>query len=238
VLSDAVFVGITAEVQEGVEAGVDVSLGERVTLRATRFDQTARGLLQRVAAGMSATHVRRDRPFFGYRFENVGVIDNRGWELQASVAQGPLSLQGHLSLVDSRVQRLAEGYSGDLRPGDRMLEVPSRTLGLTANFDRGPWAASLTASRANDWMGYDRVALARDLGTAGQPLDLSGERLRGYWRAYQGVTHLGASLSRELFSRFTLTLSGDNLLGYQLGEPDNITVVPGRTFRLGVRAAF
>jgi iron complex outermembrane receptor protein len=67
---------------------------------------------------------------------------------------------------------------------------------------------------------------------------LSGEWLRGYWRPYRGVTHLDASLSRDLFSRFTLTLAGDNLLGYQLGEPDNVTVLPGRTFRIGVRAAF
>jgi iron complex outermembrane receptor protein len=238
VLSDVVLVGVSAEVQEGVEAGVDVSLGERVTLRATRFDQTARGLLQRVGSGMSEMRSRYDRPYLGYRFENVGVIDNRGWELEASVAQGPFSLQGHLSLVDSRVRRLVVGYSGDLRPGDRMLDVPARTLGLTATWDRGPWAASLTASRANDWIGYDRRALVRDLGTTGQPGELSGERLRGYWIGYEGVTHLGASLSRELFGRFTLTLSGDNLLGYQLGEPDNITVLPGRTFHLGVRVAF
>jgi hypothetical protein len=36
----------------------------------------------------------------------------------------------------------------------------------------------------------------------------------------------------------TLTLRGENLLDQQLGEPDNITVLPGRTISVGVRAAF
>jgi iron complex outermembrane receptor protein len=239
VLSEAVFVGLAPEEQEGVEVGLDVSLGESLALGATRFDQTARGLLQRVAsAGAPSVRTRHERPGFGYRFENVGVIDNRGWELQASATHGPLSLQGQLSLVDSRVRRLAEGYAGDLRPGDRVLEVPGRTLGLTAAWNQGGWLASLTASRASDWVGYDRLALARDLSVSEPATELGGERLRGYWRPYEGVTHLGASLSRELFRRFTLTVSGDNLLGYQLGEPDNVTVLPGRTLSIGVRAAF
>jgi iron complex outermembrane receptor protein len=87
-------------------------------------------------------------------------------------------------------------------------------------------------------VGYDRLALARDMSALGEGASLSGDLLRGYWRSYPGFTHLGASVSRDLFDRFTLTIAGENLLGRQLGEPDNVTVLPGRTFRLGVRAAF
>ncbi|NUR35196.1 MAG: hypothetical protein HOQ17_07970 [Gemmatimonadaceae bacterium] len=35
-----------------------------------------------------------------------------------------------------------------------------------------------------------------------------------------------------------VSLSGENLLNRQLGEPDNVTVVPGRTINLGLRTAF
>ena len=35
-----------------------------------------------------------------------------------------------------------------------------------------------------------------------------------------------------------VSLSGENLLNRQLGEPDNVTVVPGRTITLGLRTAF
>jgi iron complex outermembrane receptor protein len=33
-------------------------------------------------------------------------------------------------------------------------------------------------------------------------------------------------------------LTADNLLDRQRGEPDNLTIVPGRTLLLGLRAAF
>jgi iron complex outermembrane receptor protein len=35
-----------------------------------------------------------------------------------------------------------------------------------------------------------------------------------------------------------LNLTGENLLNYQRGEPDTMTIVPGRTITLGVRARF
>ena len=35
-----------------------------------------------------------------------------------------------------------------------------------------------------------------------------------------------------------LLLTGENLLGGQLGEPDNVTIRPGRTVTAGLRASF
>jgi hypothetical protein len=35
-----------------------------------------------------------------------------------------------------------------------------------------------------------------------------------------------------------LDISGENLLNHQRGEPDNITVVPGRTILTGLRLKF
>ena len=70
------------------------------------------------------------------------------------------------------------------------------------------------------------------------PRDLVGERLRGYWRQYDGVTRLRANVSRDLFRGLSLVVAGDNLLGQQRGEPDNATVVPGRTVTAGFKAKF
>jgi iron complex outermembrane receptor protein len=47
---------------------------------------------------------------------------------------------------------------------------------------------------------------------------------------------LRASISRNLFRGLGFTLSGENLLDRQHGEPDNITVVPGRTLSFGLKA--
>jgi hypothetical protein len=33
-------------------------------------------------------------------------------------------------------------------------------------------------------------------------------------------------------------VSGDNLLGYQRNEPDNLTITPGRTVMTGVKVKF
>lgn len=232
------------EAQEGVESGIDLLLGSALTLQLTRFDQHATGLVQRVALGRvrsqpAAPRYGGDRYRVVYALQNVGAIANRGWEAQASAALGALSLAGALSLVDSRVTRVAAGYTGDLRPGDRMLEVPARTAALTASWSGRDWTASLTARRAADWINYDRLALARvAVDSSPDAPALAGAELRSYWRRYDGVTHLRASLVHDLTRAVGLVLTADNLLDEQRGEPDNVTILPGRSFSLGVRAAF
>jgi iron complex outermembrane receptor protein len=120
-----------------------------------------------------------------------------------------------------------------------MLAVPSSTATLAAEWEGGPWLASLTAARARDWTNYDRLELARDFvaGTR-NPSEPIGVGLRRSWREYDGSTDLRATVSRQLGSRVWITAAGDNLLGGQLNEPDNATIRPGRTLTLGVRARF
>ena len=55
--------------------------------------------------------------------QNVGEISNRGWELASSLNLGALALSGGLSTVESRVRKIATGYTGDLMTGDRMLSI-------------------------------------------------------------------------------------------------------------------
>lgn len=231
---------LAPEEQAGVEAGLDLQFGRALSLQVTRFDQTASGLLQRVPRLPDApgTTLPRRRHVV-YELENVGQIENRGWEAQATASAGRLSLAGGFAQVDSRVRALAEGYTGDLRPGDRMLEVPAQTLSLTAGWAAGGWSGVLTAYRARDWINYDRLALARDLEDVRRPmLPTLGDRLRDYWRRYDGNTRLRASVELRLPRDARLLLTGENLLNHQRGEPDDITVLPGRTLSVGVRAQF
>jgi iron complex outermembrane receptor protein len=228
---------IGPEVQSGVEAGLDLILG-RTSLHVTRFDQRASGLIQTVArlSTVVSGHVPLSR--VGYEVQNVGAIANRGWEAQGNYTAGALSLIGSISFVDSRVERVAGTYRGDLRAGDRMLEVPARTLGLTTSWTAERWSSSMTVSRASDWVNYDGLALARALAAGTHPSELTGTALRSYWREYDGVTRLRGAFTRELVRGLALTLTGENLLGQQQGEPDNVTIVPGRTLTLGLRAKF
>ena len=65
-----------------------------------------------------------------------------------------------------------------------------------------------------------------------------GEALRAYWRTYEGSTRLGATASFRITDRASLSLTGSNLLNHQLGEPDNVTVVPGRSILFGLQTSF
>lgn len=222
------------ERQSGVELGADVSFGRSLSFEVTRFDQRATNLVQRVVVGDSMAGASTAT----FQLQNVGRIANRGWEMSGAATRGRLSLTGAVSFVDSRVLTVARRYSGDLREGDRTLGVPSRTASLSGAWTEPHWQFNAGLSRAFDWLGYDRVALDQATLLMGSTATLTGAQLRSFWRPYAGTTHLRATFIRELRRGLALTASGENLLDVQRGEPDNATIVPGRTVSLGIRASF
>ena len=231
---------LSPEEQSGIEAGADFFIGRFASLHATRFDQRASGLIQPVSVYSgertdSMPHYRR----IAYQLQNVGEITNRGWELSGNLTGGPWSLGATFSQVDSRVRRLASRYTGDLRPGDRMLEVPAHTYGMNAGYNRGRLSLSWSLSRASDWINYDRLALLSAFASEENAIQgFVGPELRSYWRTYDGVTRLGGRIGVTLGRGMSFTLDGENLLDEQRGEPDNITVLPGRTLSVGLRVRF
>jgi iron complex outermembrane receptor protein len=244
--------GLAPEEQAGIETGLDIYVGKSFGVQVTRFDQLASGLIQRVAYAAPVTQSSWSSPsgyeqsqpipaedrHIGYMLQNVGEITNRGWELRGDVSVASLALSGTFSTVDSRVRQVASGYVGDLRVGDRMLEVPARTGSVSAAWMGGGWTSSIVASRSWDWIDYDRIALAGAFSNSTQAdAELVGQELRNYWLRYSGVTRLRASVGRSLYRGLSFMLSGENLLNRQHGEPDNITVVPGRSVSLGLRAS-
>jgi iron complex outermembrane receptor protein len=231
------------EEQSGIEGGIDLLFGSRAGVHVTRFDQLAFGLIQDVMV-VDSSGPPSAPPRYWYQLQNVGRISNRGWEAQASANVGALSVSGALTTVDSRVNRLSNIYTGDLRQGDRMLGVPARTLTGTVGWTRRGFHASTTVARASDWVNYDRLAIAQcyvamlQTQSCTDAKQLDGPTLRKYWKAYDGNTRVRATTSFDLRRGVMLTLTGENLLNYQRGEPDSITIVPGRTITAGVRARF
>jgi iron complex outermembrane receptor protein len=225
------------EKQAGTELGLDVMLRRAWSMRLTRFDQRASGLIQLVAVPYDTTnrYSRRVR----YDLENVGEINNSGWELESSANISRLTLTGTMSFVDSRVERVANGYRGDLTAGDRMLQVPARTLSANATWQGRGWFASMGATRAFDWINYDELSLATAYMSGDRMAhEITGAQLRQYWRRYNGALHVRATASRDVRDLFTFEISGDNLLDYQRNEPDNLTILPGRTIMTGVKLKF
>jgi iron complex outermembrane receptor protein len=224
------------ERQSGVESGIDLFFRRALALQVTRFDQRASGLIELV--GIAPENARRPRDLIPVA-QNVGQISNRGWELQGTANYGRVSFSGTMSFVDSRVQKVAAGYTGDLIAGDRMLQVPAQTQSLGVTWNALRWRATIGASRALDWIYYDQQRLAAAADTAGVPgVDLTGPRLRQYWKHYDGGARLRASASRDFREMLTFEISAENLLNYQTGEPDDGTIIPGRTLMTGVRVRF
>lgn len=227
------------ESQSGTELGGDLLFGRALALHVTRFDQRASGLIQPVAyTSTMPTGNGRWARTVAYTLENVGAIDNHGWELQGGTQFNHLALAGTVTLVDSRVSRVARGYGGDLRVGDRMLDVPARTASLNATWNATRWSVTTGVTRAEDWIGYDRIAIGTALAEPGQERDIGGARLRNFWTNYGGVTRVRANVSYRVFGDFSALLGGENLLNVQRGSPDNGTVTAGRTLTLGVRTTF
>ena len=178
-------------------------------------------------------------PRYDYVLENLGAITNRGWEVAVRQSVGAVSIAGSMSLVQSRVSQVAPMYAGDLREGDRMLAVPARTTGLTVTWTPPRWQFQFGGAQVADWINYDRLALAGTFLRGGvSARGLSGTALRPYWLQYGEVTRLRASVTHDLTRGLSLRLIGDNLLDRQRGEPDNVTIVPGRSLSFGIAARF
>ena len=230
---------LEAEQQQGTEFGADLLIGARSSLHVTRFDQRASGLIQPVGSiGTTTTSTGRLQRTMTYTLQNVGAINNRGWELEGLTHLWAMTISGSYSYVDSRVARTAVGYRGELRPGDRMLDVPLNTLTLSAAYTHGRTTLTTTATRASNWIGYDRTAIGSALIADSLPHDLDGPLMRRYWTTYDAVTRWRASAAFRMRGDMSLVLTGDNLLNVQRGAPDNASVIAGRTLSLGIRTVF
>lgn len=231
---------LSPEEQSGIEGGVDLMLGKRATLQVTRFDQLASGLIQQVVIpDSSGAAASTNGAGLGLQYQNVGSIRNRGWESQITLRAGGLSGTMAYATVDSRVRTIASNYTGDLLPGDRTLGVPARTVSASAAWAGARWSAQIGVSRAFDWIEYDRLSLATAyVGFDRASVPLYGADLRGYWRRYGGNTRVRLAATRTFGRGITWMMTGENLLNFQRGEPDNATIVPGRMISTGLRLAY
>jgi iron complex outermembrane recepter protein len=243
----SVGIDLLPEKQVGLESGIDLYWRRNLSVQVTRFDQRASSLIQQVPTldtsvppDTSGGRIGYNRPPpYGYTLDNLGAITNRGWEFAVRQSVGAFSLAGTLSLVQSTVDQVAPGYAGDLRVGDRVLAVPARTTGLMLTWTPRRWQVQLGGTQVADWINYDRLGLAATYLRGGIPSrELTGATLRSYWTQYGEVTRLRAAVAHDLTGSLTLRLIGDNLLDRQRGEPDNLTIVPGRTLSFGVAARF
>ncbi|MBM4189003.1 MAG: TonB-dependent receptor [Gemmatimonadetes bacterium] len=212
------------ESQAGFELGADLYAGTDGYARVTYFNQLASDLIQGVVAP-AAVGVKPN-----YQFQNVGAIRNTGVEFEAGVRFGRIAIEGSYYRTRSVVERVAGRYSGFLRVGDRLPEVPGSSGSARASYRGSRMQVALGASCLGSWTGHDWAAIAEvaNQQAPGRPSS------RDYLIRYPGFVkpYLNASLdfTRQLSAYFSV----DNLTKSDEFERHNGNPPAGRSFLFGL----
>jgi outer membrane receptor protein involved in Fe transport len=223
------------EVQNGVDAGVDLDLRHgALTFEGTYFDQNADDLIGTVYLSSP------DDPTAVIQYQNVGRVNNKGVELGVGANVGPFSIHGTFSTVRSRIKSLAAGYTGDQQPGDEMLYVASRSGGGSVNFHFTPFIAAQSGKQGNIEFGLTYVGSRRSLDLLSYyRCAYLGENCQPTLRDFQEVldpfTKLRLSMSHPISRGADLFLNVENLTNKQIGEFEAVAPSRGRTLLLGIR---
>jgi outer membrane receptor protein involved in Fe transport len=216
------------ERQRGLDGGLELYFGTRGSLGVTYYNQSARDLIDLVLLGDGASPPN-------YQYQNVGRINNHGWEVEGRLGVGRLDIKGTFSTTSSTAKRLAPNYTGDYRTGDRVLDIPRTTASTTATYRAGhATALSLTWTHIGSWVQTDWVAFYGYL--------LGGEPFRGsnrdYWMMYPSIDKLSLGASQDLSQQVSAFLQADNVGNNRRFESSNINPSMGRTLTLGLRARY
>ena len=215
---------LAPERQRGVEGGIDLYFSNGPFLRVTVYDQRATDLIQQVLVRNSDTTRRT------YQFQNVGVIQNRGIEVEGGARIGAFTASASMYLPRSEVVKLAPRYSGEFQAGDQLVEVPEAAGALSLRFERDRVHAELGATVLGPWTGYDWIEVMRvELGQA-----TARDAVRDYWMRYSGVVRPYVSGAYRVSDRAQLFVRVDNPANSADYVRDNLSPRLGRFVMIGI----
>jgi len=216
------------ERQTGWDAGVEFYVGTAASFGVTYYDQEAKDLVDQVLLSTSG-------PIPQAQFQNVGKIRNKGWEFESTLTLGRLGFRATYSRPNSTVRELSPSYSGDLRSGDRLLEIPSSIARASINYtffrhtNLGVEAVRIGHWTAIDWLSYYAFILGVE------PFRGSG---RDYWMEYPTVTKINVGLSQRVTDQLTGFVQVANVGNNTRFEQKNSNIPLGRVTTVGLRAQY
>ncbi|MGH7516864.1 MAG: TonB-dependent receptor [Gemmatimonadales bacterium] len=215
------------ERQQGWDVGIDALLGDGVSLSATYYDQTAKGLIQPVQLPSESE--------LTFQNQNVGRVRNTGVEIEGTMSVGPLRLGAQYGYARARIEELAPGYAGELLVGDQTPGTPKHTAGASLTII--PYAGITVGAGlayVGSWNATDFVGLFRCFGGTSpcQPT------ARDYIIAYPGFAKLSANAGYQLTAQLSAFIAVDNLTNNHAFELDNAAPVTGRLTTVGARLRY
>jgi len=113
----------------------------------TRYEQKYINQISSVIADtVPALDPNNPYPAYVYQNQNMGDVQNTGWETKGTLNVGAVTLNGTYSWTRSRITRLAPSYVGTLSVGDAFENVTEHTGAFTASYAAGATTFSLTAN--------------------------------------------------------------------------------------------
>ncbi len=216
------------ESQKGWDAGVELYYRDVLSLQATYYRQAVEGLIDGV---LLQPGLAPALPV--YQNQNVGRVNNRGWELEASTSPVTgLTLAGTYSITTSQVAALSPAYTGALLVGDQLLSVPLHTAGARVSYRLGRASATLGMTHSSSFTNTDWVPFIASLFGV-QPFRASD---RDYWTTYPGFEKYRLNVAYEMTPQVTLFVDVKNLTNNYVDEFYNLYPAKGRMIMAGVHA--
>jgi len=137
--------------QKGWEGGLEVYVGNRVSMQVTRYNQTVNNLAQYANTDsvdfLPWVHDQYGIPAWksGYyvyiqEWLNLGSVRNQGWEWQGTVTTGPVTTHGVYSYTKSRLIGITPKYKKyfpGLVAGSTFNSIPEHTWAMDVTYARG-----------------------------------------------------------------------------------------------------
>ena len=215
---------LAPESQAGVEVGADLYAGAGGYLRLTYFNQLASELIQ----GVITPAVAGIKP--SYQFQNVGAIRNTGVEAEAGIRLGHVGIDALYYATNSEVVQVEPNYSGFLRLGDQLPEVPKASGSARISYLGQRFQVAFGASYLGSWTGHDWAAIA-EVSAEQAPARPSP---RDYLIRYPGIVKPYLNLSFDVTRQFTAYLAVDNLTKSDRFERHNGNPPAGRSALVGL----
>jgi outer membrane receptor protein involved in Fe transport len=217
------------EDQLGGDAGVDLYYGNRGNLSVTYYSQRVNDLI----AAVDVTALQPSLPppaTSAQQFQNVGRVRNSGLELEGSLfLLRTMRLAGTYTVMRSVVKKLAPGFTGIYKVGDRVLGIPERSgmLSMDHTLGRFSYGADMTfegrrwnSISRSDFL-FDRLAPSATAPLQTLPFD--ARKLFSARAAYQVMSNA------EVFS------SVENLTNNYEPDMQILQMMMGRRVTIGVR---
>ncbi len=222
------------ESQSGVDFGIDLSLlNGLLNIETTYYNQIAENLIDLVFLETTPTFKSINQA------QNVGEIENKGFEFVANYSAGAFDIRGTYSITSSKVNEVSSVYTGTYKVGDDVNGVAksSGNIRVSYSFDKAfgigeNGSVSLELNYRGPWREIDWVAFNTSIYT-GEPPFLGS--LAAYVEDYDPVTKMNFALNYNLTNNLAIFLNVWNLTNNTDPEYSNQYLYEGRRLLVGSR---